>query len=332
MHQLVRRLDASDPEAGEALRIVTYFDVLITRDAGLDSLLRGAAMLSGAVAGAEFRGRISRRDPGGRLLDEGSAAPRSPERSGDTWRVWLEREGPARAGDEMIADRLAFGVALLDGRRGGERGIELALDPAHPVSERLAALARHRVDTTAPVRVVATLPEAPAPAGPSAIVPTRFGLLRATFDVGGADPYPGRIGFGLRKRPDEAPESWEAAILALHLTDPEKMPAFDATELGAMLLLVQSCDPRHPHPDVRALAALDNRSSEVLLALVEADSLRSAAARLDMHHSTVQARHEALTEALGYDPRSNLGRMRYIAAALLYRFTDSLPPHLGGRG
>ncbi|GAA4991392.1 helix-turn-helix domain-containing protein [Streptomyces hyderabadensis] len=89
-----------------------------------------------------------------------------------------------------------------------------------------------------------------------------------------------------------------------------------------MLLLAQTYDPEHPHEDVRTLARLDRRSADVLRTLVEADSVRSAAAELGMHHSTVQARHEALTHTLGYDPRSNVGRMRYIAAALLLRLTD----------
>lgn len=113
--------------------------------------------------------------------------------------------------------------------------------------------------------------------------------------------------------------------MALRLTD-ASTPAVDAADLGAMLLLAQTYDPEHPHEDVRALARLDRRSADVLRTLVEADSVRSAAAELGMHHSTVQARHEALTHTLGYDPRSNVGRMRYIAAALLLRLTDPVPP------
>ncbi|WP_073813026.1 helix-turn-helix domain-containing protein [Kitasatospora sp. CB01950] len=93
-----------------------------------------------------------------------------------------------------------------------------------------------------------------------------------------------------------------------------------------MLLLAQAHDPQAPHEDVRALAALDQRSSDVLRTLVEADSIRSAAATLGMHHSTVQARHEALTASLGYDPRTTTGRMRYTAAALLLRLTDPITP------
>ncbi|GGQ88487.1 hypothetical protein [Kitasatospora griseola] len=44
-----------------------------------------------------------------------------------------------------------------------------------------------------------------------------------------------------------------------------------------------------------------------------------------MHHSTVQARHEALTDTLGHDPRSTTGRMRYVAAAPLLRLTGPVP-------
>lgn len=57
MHRLVRQLDSFAPQASEALKIVIDFDVLIPTGGGLDTLLRGAAMLSGGVAGAEFRGR-----------------------------------------------------------------------------------------------------------------------------------------------------------------------------------------------------------------------------------------------------------------------------------
>jgi hypothetical protein len=41
-----------------------------------------------------------------------------------------------------------------------------------------------------------------------------------------------------------------------------------------------------------------------------------------MHHSSIQARHDALTRNLGYDPRTPLGNTRYIAAALLLRLAD----------
>lgn len=64
-------------------------------------------------------------------------------------------------------------------------------------------------------------------------------------------------------RADRAPESWDAAIVALRLTD-AATPVVDATDLGAMLPLARAYDPRDPHDDVRALAVLDQRAAEVL--------------------------------------------------------------------
>lgn len=328
MHQLVGRLNTLDPEAGEALRIVSYFDVLLARGAGLDGLLRGAAVLSGTVAGAEIRGRVSRRDPDGHLLPaaEGGDTPRAVERAHAGWRVWLEREDGPAPHDEMIVERLALGVELLEARRRPDGGFDAVIDASRPLAERVTLLSRYRTDPGTRVRLLATLADAPEPgAAPSAVVPTRYGLLRATLDVSGTLTPDGRVGYGTWVRADRAPESWDAAIVALRLTDAEN-PAVRAEDLGAMLLLAQTYDARAPHPDVLALANLDGRSAHILQTLVESDSIRSAAAELGMHHSTVQARHEALTHTLGYDPRTNLGRMRYIAAALLLRLTDPTAP------
>ncbi|MFG3258670.1 hypothetical protein [Streptomyces sp. NPDC048172] len=339
MQQLAGRLNSLDPEAGEILRIVSYFDVLISRGAGLDGLLRGAAVLSGAVAGAEVRGRVTRRDPDGRrpaaTTDTADVPARSVRRSGAEWTVWLEREGEregegeADAKDEMVVERLAFGVELLEARRRPDGGLDAVIDAARPLAERVTALAQHRLDPARPVRILATGADSAEMAAPSAIVPTRYGLLRATLDTSGKLSPPEPAGLGTWERADRAPESWEGAVVALRLAD-ASAPTVDATDLGAMLLLAQTYDPRTPHGDVRALARLDGRSADVLRTLVEADSIRSAAAVLGMHHSTVQARNEALTHALGYDPRTNVGRMRYIAAELLLRLTGPEDPPAGG--
>jgi hypothetical protein len=237
------------------------------------------------------------------------------------WTVWLERDGEPEPHDAMIMERLALGVELLEGRRRPDRGLDAVIDRARPIAERVTHLARHRIDPATPVRILATAADTAEIGAPSAIVPTRYGLLRATLDVFGKLDPPKPVGFGTWVRADHAPESWDAAIIALPLAD-ESAPAVDATDLGAMLLLAQAYDPQNPHEDVRALAGLDTRSADVLRTLVEADSIRSAAARVGMHHSTVQARHETLTQTLGYDPRTNVGQMRYIAAALLLRLTD----------
>ncbi|MGW4125855.1 hypothetical protein [Nocardia sp. NPDC004711] len=321
MQELVGRLTALDPEACETLKVVAYFDALVAGGVGLDGLLRGAAVLSGAVAGAQRRGGITRCDPTGRRLGNDTDAVRFPERDGSSTSVWLEREGPIRTNDEMIVERLALAVEVLDARLNTSTGLDIVIDGARTNDERIAALAKLRIDSNTRIRLIATSArETPMP-GRSTVVPTRYGMLRAALDLTGRELPVGTAGLGTWVRADHAPESWDAAVIALRLTDPS-VPVVDATDLGAMLLVARTYEPESPHADVLALARLDPRSAEVLRALVDADSIRGAAAELAMHHSTVQARHEALTRELGYNPRSTAGRMRYIAAAILLRLAD----------
>ncbi|MEV8452319.1 helix-turn-helix domain-containing protein [Streptomyces sp. NPDC052095] len=325
MQELVGRITALDPQASETLKVVAYFDALSAAGVGLSGLLRGAAALSGVAAGAERRGRITRLDPAGRRLDTGDDIVRSPECAGPGGRVWLERREGPQAHDEMIVERLALAVELAEARLVPGNALDVALDPVCGIGERAAALARLRIDAGTRVRLVATSIDDVPPGAPSTIVPTRYGMLRATLDVSGEVSPGGRAGLGPWARADHAPESWAGAVVAHRLTDPAD-PVVDATGLGAMLLLAQAYDVETPHDDVRALGRLDTRSAAVLRVLVEADSIRAAAAELGLHHSTVQARHEAITRELGYDPRTPTGRMRYAAAGLLLRLSNSPGP------
>ena len=324
MQELVGRLTALDPEASETLRVVGYFDALIASGVGLDGLLRAAAALSAAVAGAERRGRVSRFDPTGRRLGDAEAIVRSPERSGSTFQVWLEREGALHANDEMVVERLTLAVELLEARNGPASGLDAALDPSAPISDRAAALARLRVGTEARIRLIATNVSDPLPGMPSTVMATRFGMLRASLDVSGSVSPPGRAGLGPWVRADHAPASWDGAVIAHRLTDATD-PVVDAELLGAMLLLALAHDPEHPHDDVTRLHRLDALEAAILRALVEADSIRAASSALGMHHSSIQSRHEGLTRELGYDPRTPIGRARYVAATILLRLTDPAP-------
>jgi len=51
MQDLLGRLTALDPDASETLKVVSYFDALVARSVGVESMLRGAALLSGATVG-----------------------------------------------------------------------------------------------------------------------------------------------------------------------------------------------------------------------------------------------------------------------------------------
>ncbi|MFF1750922.1 hypothetical protein [Nocardia sp. NPDC058244] len=304
----------------EPLEVVRYFDALVSSRVGLDVLLRGAAVLAGTVAGAVRNGRISRFDPAGRNVSGDDEGPRRPERSIEGGRVWLERDDAAHANDEMILERLAFAVGLLGAWSDRAAGLALIIDQARSVDERAPGLARLHIDPSTRIRLIAT-DVGVAPAGISAAVPTRYGILQASLDLSGRIEPPGPAGLGMWVRADHAPESWDGAVIAHRLTNPST-PVVDATDLGAMIILARDHDAASPHGDVTALVHLDARSAEVLRVLCDLPSLRSAAVELAMHHSTLQAKHESLTQLLGYDVRTTAGRMRYIAAEFLRRLGD----------
>lgn len=317
MQELAGRLTALDPDASESLKVISYFDALVAGGAGIDALLRAAALLSGVTVGAELVGRTVRMAASGRAA--GSAPSRGwPASDAGGRRVWLEREGIAHANDAMILERLSLAVAIADTRRpGAEPGaVEIVLDAEHTADERSAAAARLRIGS-GPFRVAALPLDAEAPPGPSAVLAGPHGLARAVIAPPAEAPAVG--GHAIAESVDLLPEAWSDARVALRLTDP-RHPRCCADDLGAAMQLARTYDRSRPrHPDVDAILALDARTRDLLDELVEAESVRAAASALGLHHSTLQVRHESLTRQLGYDPRSRHGRLRYETARLLSR-------------
>ncbi|WP_036960365.1 hypothetical protein [Promicromonospora kroppenstedtii] len=366
MQELVGRLTALDPEASESLKVVAYFDVLVAGGVGIPALLRGAAVLSGAVAGAVVGQRTYRVGPDGGRLPEGAvvgpaAAPAAPaattsppeqrlSRPVADGRVWIERAGSAHANDDMVVERLALAVDLVRARHDGESGSSLAtlIDETRDVGERRIALSRLRLDPARAYRVAA-LPAsrdvAAAPSGtvsgavsgtasasasgtasgaPSTVVATPDGLVRAVV-LGRDTEITGPAGLGLVQPADRLAESFRTALLALRLSSGSGA-VVDAEDLGVVLAAVEALEPvAAQQPDVVALARLDARTRAVLDELAAAESVRAGASALGVHHSTLQARHDALTTELGYDPRSLQGRTRFQLARLLLRLTEAHP-------
>lgn len=314
MQELVGRLSALDPEASETLKVVTYFDALVGAGASTDALVRAAAALSGTVAGASFRNRVNRRGPDGQRIEDDHGV-RFPRRAVPEGEVWLERSEDAHANDHMIVERLALAVAFSIAKHQPESALQIAVDSERTTAERTRALAKLRVNAHQRVRAVA-LPLADEEPG-SAPILAEARIIRVVLDAG-TRALPRRGGIGPWMSAHRLPESWEQAATALRLTN-EHNPVVDAGELGALLLVARGFDVDAPPEDVIALAALDERQQEILRAIATAESLRAAAAALGLHHSTAQARHEALTRHLGFDPRSAVGRARYVASELLLR-------------
>ncbi|MGJ0390141.1 hypothetical protein [Microbacterium sp. CGR1] len=331
MQDLLGRLTALDPDASETLKVVSYFDTLIARAVGVESMLRGAAVLSGATVGQRDPRQIIRVradgvridpiDPGGRwMLRE----------SGPDVVVWIEREGDPHTNDGMILERLTLALGILRARRAGDPGsaVELAISEFASDGERAAALARLRLPV-GPVAVVASPPDPSPPAQhPSVVVATRHGLTRATIVAAGApvdqvwtDAGGLRVGIGTSGSGEHLPDSWKEALIAARLTT-DSEPVVAAGDLGALLLVATAAESRDVHPDAAALARLDPRSRDLLDAVVDELSVRAAAVRLGRHHSSVQDRLTALIDVLGYDPRTSRGHARYVLARMLFTLSD----------
>ena len=326
MQDLLGRLTALDPDASETLKVVTYFDALVARSVGVESMLRGAAVLSGATVGQRDGRQIVRVRADGVRIDPVEPSHAWPVReSGPDAIAWIERDGDPHTNDAMILERLSLALGIIRARRsvGPESAVELAISSYAGADERAAALPRLRLTADA-LRLVASPPDpAPLPQHPSAVVATRHGLTRATIldaATDAVDAWPDatglRLGLGIAGPGERLPSSWSSALVAVRLTSPAE-PVVDAAALGAMLLVAEGADAGPLHPDAAVLARLDERSRELLDAVTEEQSVRAAAVRLGRHHSSVQERLTALVDTLGYDPRTSRGHARYVLARML---------------
>ncbi|WP_460773248.1 hypothetical protein [Microbacterium sp. GXF7504] len=321
MQELAGRLTALDPEASESLRVITYFDALVAGGAGMESVARAAAVLSGVAAGVD-QDRPVRVGPDGVRSPEPGTPGRWPQTSASGGPVvWIERDGRPHANDAMILERFALSAAIVaaTGHLSHAGALEALVDPERSAQQRARIADRLRLDARRGIRIVALPATAPEPTGgPTATVLTARGAVRILVLRAGeaVDTVP--AGF-VDVEIEAAPQGWEEALIALRLAGPDD--AVDAAGYGLLRLLWR--DPHAAdHPDVHALSALDDRALRILDALSETDSIRAASARLGMHHSSLQERHGHLRERLGYDPRDPLGRVRYRSARMLMRLSE----------
>ena len=327
MKDLALRLAALDPDASAALRVIAHFDRLSNGHASLPAVLREAAALAGCPARLVDEGRhLSMRvdTDGATLPITGIPDPDWPFAvlpcEGNA-RIWLERQGPAAPVDAMVLERAAAAAAtaLRETRGGGarpatDRAADLLVDAATPEPDRLRAARQLGLAPNALARAVAVHGEPPyveqIPATPP--VPHRAG----------------RAGIGPVVSVLNLPSSWAEARVALRFTaegtdvDPgPRTVSYD--ELGGLALLARVVGPdTEPVPDVRSLtsaAATAPWALTTLVAVAELDSLRAAAARLRVHHSTLQYRLGMLERHLGWTLRDPKGRLRLQVALLLRR-------------
>ncbi|WP_345516084.1 helix-turn-helix domain-containing protein, partial [Phytohabitans houttuyneae] len=150
-------------------------------------------------------------------------------------------------------------------------------------------------------------------------------LVTAAAPDGGAGR---RAGVGPAVPVADLPRSWAAARVALRLTaegterDPGQ-PVVYADELGGLAVLAEAVGPgTPPSPDVAALeraAAAAPWTLATLHAVAVTPSLRTAAAMLTLHHSTLQDRLAHAERQLGWAVRDAHGKLRLQLALALRR-------------
>jgi PucR C-terminal helix-turn-helix domain len=340
MEELAGRLTALDPDAGVAVRVIAYFDRLAESRAGLEALVRGAAVLSGCPARLvdEPRRVRIRVEPDGARRDTDTAPdaawPHEPLIPGAAAvhapaALWLERDGGAPSVVDAVILERAAGVIrhVLDRTRGRAPAedsalIETLLDPTADEHARLLAakpLGLDAADPKALFRAVAVYGGRPRVLPADAVQPDAPNSPNLPNLPGPENIPPARLGVGPAVPVLELPHSWSAARTALRFTaagTPQDPGAriVHADELGDLALLGKLVVPGAELPaDVRALEAAIADAPWTLVtlhAVATTPSLRAAAAEINVHHSTLQARIAHAETLLGWSIHTPQGLLR----------------------
>lgn len=340
MRGLLLKLSNLDPDVEASLRVIEYFDRLLSHGASLDAVLRATAALGCCTAGLrdESSGRTLRFDEGG------AASPpmthpitcEAPVLLDDAvvGHVWLERPC-AQPLDEVLIERLAVTAAArwrshTPGANADPALVELVIASAAQEEDRSRALrllgmnpaARLTVlavsvpgsEPTAILRdVVAAATAAGALARASVLGVSGVVLLQGGSGIEdrmrtalSSGPAPVGIGVGCTVPVAQAPDSWASARVALRFAVAwrQRGGIVEHEKLGALAALAHvPRDVALATPDVRALAVLaatDSGEQDIEVLLA-----------VTWHGSARQA-----AAALHMHHSSVTNRLRHVEAAL----------------
>jgi hypothetical protein len=342
MEALAERLSRLDSQVEGALRVVMFYDTLISRRVDLPALVRASAGLAECVAGIGLHGTVRTV----RMSPEGTEASGPPAPASTTVSVtldeeeigtaWLERPGGPGPLDELLLDRLAIAAAAVVERYGPARTtmadpalVELVISSDTDDAARARAIRLLGFASDLPVHVVAVRTQRPLDQLGGLICPARpvkaaqladAGVLLATTVDPGRFPAGLRAGIGAAESPDR---SWRDARTALRFTTARR-PVVHHDDLGALALLAEI--PQAAAGDNRDLAAVARLSEvpedlDTLDAYCATGSQRRAAELLHLHHTSVARRLEGIGKALGIELTEPDGLLRARLALTLWRLS-----------
>lgn len=273
MKELAGRLTALDPDAGAAVRVIAYFDRLAESRAGVEALVRGAAVLAGCPAGLVDPGRrvhVRVEADGTRRDTEAAPDPAWPcaRLSPDSAAVlWLERGGGAAEPSGPAAQGLDARYAQAAApHKGDARHAAVAPSVVDAVIlERAAGAVRLVLDRTrgrAPAddpALVETLLDATAPEPARLHAARRLGLdpaapARALAPLNGR---PRVMAAGTEAVPDAGRTAAEATAPWAGLTSPAAAPRSAAVR-GTANTAKTAATAEQPRPE--AAPARPNRA------------------------------------------------------------------------
>jgi hypothetical protein len=343
MEALVERLSNLDAQVEGAIRVVMFYDTLISRRVDLPVLARASAGLAECVAGVRLHGtgRAIRVSPDGRE----TSAPPSPASTTvpitldeeEIGTVWLERPGHAGRLDQLLLERLALATAAVVERYGPAHTtmadpalVELVISSGSDEAARARALRLLGFAAGLPVRVAAVRSQLPLDRIAALVCPARPVKAAPLGDVGvilATTLDPARFPDGVRagvSAADGPDRSWWEARTALRFAT-SRRPVVHFDELGALALLAQvPPEAARDNVDVAALARVAGTPEDVetLDVYCATGSLRRAADLLHLHHSSVARRLDQIGKALGIELGEPTGLLRARLALTAWRLLD----------
>lgn len=353
-------LPVRDADAPTILQLVAVFEDLVERGAGLDDVVRTVALTTECAAGLSGpRGQVlAHCDRHGARLAGGEPTVSVPREAGSDGavgaRLWIERDSPLCPLDELVLAWGARAARLILERMTQVTPavspipdlVELLIDADVSVVERSRACRTLGYESNQSIRVaVAQVPGGAAgklgevgrriqPSGGGRVLTAVFGDVAIFVMCGTVDAdatfsgMQGRLGIGPARPAIEAPRSYRGAREALRFAQgPGAGPIAHFDQLGSVVALAAVADTDLMDLQDRVALAELSRTETGLTAILTAEVLmrtgsqREAAARMNLHHSTVAHRVGHVEQALGYGLGEHSNWFRAQLAIHLWRLS-----------